>query len=375
MKLAIVTDRIYPFFKGGAEKRYWDMATNLTKRGHEFHFYTAQWPGMRKRMIIDGINIHSVYKVKNFYIDGRKSIVESLKFSIGLLVPLLNGDYDLIDCESVPILSIFPSKLASIVNRKKLIVSWLEVWDKYWFDYLGKLGLVGLLVEKISSLLPDKIISISNHTTNNLINKLKVNPEKIKTIPLGIDLQEIRGIKSGRITNKIIFVGRLIAHKNVNLLLNAVSKISKGMKIKLTIAGNGPEKSNLVRLAKRLKLKNIRFIIPKREQLIREVKSSSVLVLPSSREGFGIVVIEAMACGVPVITVNHENNAAKELILHGKNGLVCNFEEKELTESMENMLKNENYKKYETHCLKTSAKYSIENMANEIEKVYSGHVC
>jgi len=373
MNIAIITDRIYPFFKGGAEKRYWDIATNLTKRGHEFNFYTAQWPGMKKEMIIDGIRIHSVYKVKNFYTNGRKSITESLKFSLGLLGPLLKGNYDLIDCESVPLLSIFPSKLASIIKGKKLIVSWLEVWDGYWFNYLGKLGLVGFLVEKLSPPLPDKIISISPHTTHNLINKLKVNPDKIKTIPLGIDLEEIENVKSKKIKNKIIFVGRLIAHKNVNLLISAVSEISKRMNISLTIAGNGPKKSNLIRQAKRLKLKNIRFISPKREQLIREIKSSFALVLPSSREGFGIAVLEAMACGIPVITSNHENNAAKELVKNGKNGFICKLDEEDIANKIEFMLKNDYCNKLTENCLKTSANYSIENMANETEKIYLEH--
>ena len=74
LKIAIVCDRVYPFFKGGVEKRYWDIAEKLIKKGHEVHFYTGQWPGMEKEMILNNIHLHGVYKVKNFYVNGKKSI-------------------------------------------------------------------------------------------------------------------------------------------------------------------------------------------------------------------------------------------------------------------------------------------------------------
>jgi hypothetical protein len=48
MKIAVISDRVYPYFKGGAEKRTWDIASLLTKKGCEFHFYTGQWPGMKR---------------------------------------------------------------------------------------------------------------------------------------------------------------------------------------------------------------------------------------------------------------------------------------------------------------------------------------
>ena len=64
------------------------------------------------------------------------------------------------------------------------------------------------------------------------------------------------------------------------------------------------------------------------------MKSSKVLVLPSTREGFGIIAIEANACGIPVITTTHENNATKELIKDGENGTLINLDDKELAKAI-----------------------------------------
>ncbi|GAI68661.1 unnamed protein product, partial [marine sediment metagenome] len=72
------------------------------------------------------------------------------------------------------------------------------------------------------------------------------------------------------------------------------------------------------------------------------MKSSKVFVLPSTREGFGIVVIEANACGIPVMTINHKDNAASDLIEEGKNGFVCQLDEKEIAKNIMKVIKNRN---------------------------------
>jgi glycosyltransferase involved in cell wall biosynthesis len=64
------------------------------------------------------------------------------------------------------------------------------------------------------------------------------------------------------------------------------------------------------------------------------MKSSKVFVLPSSREGFGITVLEANACGIPIVTVDEKNNAAQSLITNGKNGYVCKLDEKEIAKNI-----------------------------------------
>jgi len=90
--------------------------------------------------------------------------------------------------------------------------------------------------------------------------------------------------------------------------------------------GDGSEKKNLEALTQKLNLeKNINFLyfLENHDDVYALMKSSKVFVLPSTREGFGIIVIEANACGITVITINHKDNAARDLIEEGKNGSVC----------------------------------------------------
>src|SRR5207249_520260 len=91
------------------------------------------------------------------------------------------------------------------------------------------------------------------------------------------------------------------------------------------IVGDGPERVRLRRLSAELGLaSSVTFAghLPGSRDVLAAMKSARVLVLPSRREGFGMVVLEANACGLPVITIRHPANAAAELVHNGRNGWV-----------------------------------------------------
>jgi len=100
------------------------------------------------------------------------------------------------------------------------------------------------------------------------------------------------------------------------------------------------------------------------------MKSSKVFVLPSTREGFGIVVIEANACGIPVVTVDHKDNAAKDLIEEGKNGFVCQLNEEEIAKRIMRILENNSGRKMKEVCMDLAKKYDRDKIVDEIEGVY-----
>jgi len=140
------------------------------------------------------------------------------------------------------------------------------------------------------------------------------------------------------------------------------------------IIGEGPEKESLFSLAKNFGLKdNIVFRdFLEYRQMIAHMKSSRVFVFPSTREGFGIVVVEAMACGLPVITVKHQMNAACELISDGENGFICRPEENDLTQKTAMILKNESLRCEMSRKAKEFARqYSWDIIAEENEAFYS----
>jgi len=93
--------------------------------------------------------------------------------------------------------------------------------------------------------------------------------------------------------------------------------------------------------------------------LIRKFKASQLLVLPSSREGFGVVVIEIFACGVPVATVREKYNGAQGLVDDGVDGLVVELWDREIAVGVERILgRNTRYKKISEAILR-KAKHMI----------------
>ena len=119
----------------------------------------------------------------------------------------------------------------------------------------------------------------------------------------------------------IIAVGRLVECKDYPTLLEAFSILLQNRKAKLVILGRGPEKDYLLKLSENLKIsKQVQFMGFK-ENPYKYMKNASVFVLSSSQEGFGNVIVEAMACGVPVISTDCPTGPA-EIIEDKKNGLL-----------------------------------------------------
>jgi glycosyltransferase involved in cell wall biosynthesis len=121
-----------------------------------------------------------------------------------------------------------------------------------------------------------------------------------------------------------IFIGRLLPHKHVDVLLRALA-LAPG--VSGLIVGSGPEKDRLIALAGELGISDrVHFESPAtHESVLDRLRVARLLVLPSTREGFGVAVLEANACGVPALVVQHPDNAALELVRDGVTGIICDL--------------------------------------------------
>lgn len=320
--IAFVSDGVYPFNVGGKEKRLYEIARRLVQQNRQIHIYTMKWWKGEKDIEIDGVSYHAISRLYPLYVNERRSIKEGILFSLACF-RLFFKPFDIIDVDHMPFFPLFSMRIVCWLKRKKLHATWHEVWGAdYWRQYLGVFGRLGYLIEKVSIKLPNVIIANSWHTTRQL-QDFGARCE-IKTVPLGVDLDHIYGASKQKKSSDVIYAGRLISHKNVDLLVKAIARVKKVRPaIKCIIIGNGPEKPSLERLVHSLGLKtNVKLIgfLKKQNDLYGYIKASKVLVLPSVREGFGLIVAEANACDIPVITTDHKNNAARELIIEGKNG-------------------------------------------------------
>ncbi len=374
MKITLVYDAIYPYIKGGGEKRFYEIGKRLAKEGHQVHLYGMKfWEGANV-IKQDEIYLHGICKAKKLYTkEGRRSILQAIYFGFHSM-KLIKEDFDVIDCCGFSYFSLFSCKLIALIKRKKLFSTWHEVWGKnYWYKYIGWKGYLGYIIEKLAVLMPDKIISISKHTTHKLKNELN-SKKPTYTVPNGIEFDLITKIKPAKEKSDVIFVGRLMSHKNVDILIKSIKLIKeKNPEIKSLIIGDGPEKKTLEALTQKLNLeKNVKFLgfLKSNDDVYALMKSSKVFVLPSTREGFGIVVIEANACGIPAITINHKDNAARDLIEEGKNGFVCQLNEEEIVKRIIRILINTSGLNMKKVCMDLAKKYDWDKIVDEIEGVY-----
>jgi glycosyltransferase involved in cell wall biosynthesis len=339
MRIAFVYDAVYPYLLGGGEKRVWEMARRLVARGHEVHLFGMQfWEG-EQAIIREGVVLHGVCRPYSFYRNGRRRILPAFIFGVMVFLALFRQRFDVVDCQQFPYTSVFGAAAACRISRSPFVITWYEVWGDYWYDYLGRIGAGGKVLERLAARVPAHTVVISETTKAGLVSM--VGDREITVLPIGIDTDGIDSVLPAKTRSDVLFAGRLIREKHVDVLVDAVGILrlaSPG--IRCVIIGDGPERINLEEKVRSLDLSdNILFtgFLPRSEDVIAHMKSSRVFVLPSTREGFGISVLEALAAGIPVVTIDHPKNASRVFARDGC-GLESSLDAKDLSERIPALL-------------------------------------
>jgi len=255
MKIAYVYDAVYPYVKGGGERRIYEVANRLNGRGHEIHVFGAQYWGGDPCYRNNGIYYHGFGKAAPLYhSSGRRSISQALYFGLQSWRLLAEMRFDVIDCGQWPYFHLLPAKLYSLSRGSHFVVTWYEVWKKHWLEYMGKAGLAGLLVEKTFCHLPEKLAAVSQLTQRDLVD-IGVHAERVVVIPNGIDYQRIRSLPAGSTPTHLAYCGRLKNHKNVDVMIRAVALMKQDLPdVSAVIIGTGPEEQRLREMARSLQV-------------------------------------------------------------------------------------------------------------------------
>ena len=247
MKIAFIYDAVYPWVTGGAEKRVYEIAHRLATRGHEVHWYSWGWwwkEKGEKDLIFDGIYLHGIGKPYELYSENRRSIKEAILFAIKLWPHLRKEEFDIIDCQGFPFFSCFTAKLHSLLKKSNLVITLHEVWGDYWYQYIGKAGFFGKVIESLMFRLSDRIITVSDKTQRDLLKIRKVHDAIV--IPNGINFNEIEIVNSNQEKKHVLFAGRLIKEKRVDLLIRSLPGVKEEIKdLNSMIIGEGPEEDKL----------------------------------------------------------------------------------------------------------------------------------
>lgn len=332
---------MYPHSHGGREFRYQAVLPRIAEHV-DIHVYTMRWWSGPKVYTENGVTFHAICPLVPMYRkDGRRSIIQGIVFALFSL-RLLTCSFDVLDVDQIPYFHVFPLRLIATIRRKPLVATWHEVWGpEAWRAYLKWLGWLGWFVEITSIRMPDHIISASAQTTERL-HQFLGEEASITTIPNGIDIAAIAEVPASPHKVDIVTVGRLIEHKRVHVLLEVISSLhARGIYATARIIGDGPDREALQKQAKALGIDSaVEFLcdIAEQKELYSLIKASRIFVSLSTREGFGIAVLEAITCGVPVLTTTAPDNLAQYLVAQYSLGSVCGTQTTEIVDATAEIL-------------------------------------
>lgn len=339
MTIIYVSDAIYPYNKGGKEKRLYELSTRLARLGHEVHIYTMHWwPTPEQTRMEHGVLLHAISKYYPLYNGDKRSIKEGVMFGLACL-KLMTVKFDALDVDHMPFFPIYAAWIVCTLRGKRFFGTWHEALSRQdWLNYMGLAGNIAAAIERISIHMPQTIIAASVPTQLGIRTRLH-RTKRVSLVTSGIDSAEIASVKVAKIPCDVLYVGRLVKDKHIDVLVEAIALLApKRPRIHCVVIGHGIEEDNLRELINDRGLTNcVHLLAPlaKSQQVYAHMKAAKVFCLPSTREGFGIVALEALGCGTPVVTTNAVANAAQDLIQDGVDGSIVALEPSSLAAALE----------------------------------------
>lgn len=328
MRVCLVYDCLYPYTVGGAERWYRSLGERLAAEGHEVTYLTLrQWETKTEPQVL-GVDVRPVGPRMQLYSRrGRRRILPPLRFGWGVLLHVLRHGrgYDVVHTASFPYFSLLAIALCRPLGRYRVVVDWHEVWSEaYWREYLGGFGgRIGWAIQSLCARVNQHAFCFSRLHAQRL--REEGLRGEIRILP-GAYLGTGEEIEAQEPATVILFAGRHIPEKRVPAILPALLEARKHLPaLRAVILGDGPERPKLLRLINDLELEDAvdapGFVFA---EMVQDTMARALCVLlPSRREGYGLIVIEAAACGTPSIVVAGPDNAAVELISEGENGFVA----------------------------------------------------
>jgi glycosyltransferase involved in cell wall biosynthesis len=326
MRVCLAYDCLFPYTVGGAERWYRNLADRLARAGHEVTYLTLrQWErGDAPR--IEGVDVVAVGPRASLYARGRRRIGPTLRFGEGVLRHLLaHGDrYDAVHIASFPYFSVLAAGVARRRHGFRLFVDWHEVWTRaYWREYLGAAGSVGWAVQRACIAIPHRAFCFSRLHERRLLEEGFRGEVTVLGGEYAGPLDLPVRTEPGR---TVVYAGRHIPEKRVPAVVDAVAWARERVPdLGAAIFGDGPQRVEVLARVRSLALDGAVDVpgFVEAERVDAAIAEALCLVLPSRREGYGLVVVEACAHGTPAIVVSGPDNAATELIEEGENGFVA----------------------------------------------------
>jgi glycosyltransferase involved in cell wall biosynthesis len=302
MKILIVSEMSVPYAVGGGEVRYALLARELACRGHD-----VTWLSMRQREspdeeVIDGVR--HLHRGPRIAAPPLRSVLAMLRFMLTAFGHIMVCRYDVVDSQTyAPLPAVW---LACVLSRQKMVATIHDVSrgkrGQWMSDRFGQLkAWLEMLLYRIPY---RRIIAVSESTAGALVSRWCVNRERIHVIPNGIQLPDTLSLRLMERDIDLIFAGRFVPTKNIDDLLEVIRVCHRAGTVKRAIlVGDGPLLEEMIARSRSLGLVGV-VEFPGRmsnSEVLHLLQRAKLFVHASSREGFPVVMVEALASGVPVV--------------------------------------------------------------------------
>lgn len=294
---------------GGGEKQFYEISRRVSRKGYTVKVLTCRFPGQPSYERTGDIEIFHVGLSRDPKTGGPpKSPLAVADYLLRTTQKVVEIRPNLVHCNAFfPVLA---ARGTSTITGTPMVATFHDVWGlTRSSEYFGSSfwGLAGYGAMALSTRFArGEIIAVSKQCESKL-RSLGVDGSRITLIPNGVDLGIFDSVAAERNEKQVLYVGRLVRSKRVDVLLTAFGSVLRSEpRATLVIVGDGPERTRLGELASSLGIQaHVRFTgtVAAYEEVAKHFRESAVFVLPSGVEGEGIVLKEAMAARLPVIGI------------------------------------------------------------------------
>lgn len=315
MRIVLVSDYFRPHFGGGVERVVEELAHNLVNFGHEVRVLTFNPDGWPAREKLDGVEI---VRIPALNLQPVLGFPAALSASVGLHRYL--EEADIIHVHNI----FFVLSLLTVLSRPSApIVTTIHVGSLAnlpgFTGTIGRFyeGTLGAYVLRKSNAVTAVSSAVANHGAS-LCAELP-----IRVIPNTVDVDRFRppAEPNGSENQTILFLGRFSRNKGPQYLVEAIPRVlSEVPEASFDFVGDGPLQHSLAKRMAELGLNGNARLRGKVPEVVPVLQRAGVVVRPSLTEGMPLAVMEAMACGRPVVASRVGGTA--DLIHHGETGVL-----------------------------------------------------